>query len=47
MITITVTKNINGKNVNIKTEPIDEDSATVSKLNEAVQDAISRLLDKE
>lgn len=47
MITITVSKTINGKNVSIDTNPIDEDSASVAELNDAVQDAIARLLDKE
>jgi len=47
MITITVSKTIKGKNVSIDTNPIDEDTATVTELNEAVQEAIARLFDKE
>lgn len=47
MLTITVTKEINGKNVKVSTKPFDEDTFKLSELNSELQEAIGKLLDKE
>lgn len=47
MLTITVTKEINGKNVKVSSKPFDEDSTKLSELNSELQELIGKLLDKE
>lgn len=47
MLTITVTKEINGKNVKVSTKPFDEDTTKLSELNSDLQEVIGKLLDKE
>ena len=47
MLTITVTKEINGKNVKVSTKAFDEDTFKLSELNSEIQEAIGKLLDKE
>lgn len=46
MLSITITKEINGKNEKFATR-IDEDTAPMSELNEEIQILIGALLDKE
>lgn len=47
MLTITVSKEINGKIENVSTPALDENSVTVTELNSEVQCAINKLLDIE
>lgn len=47
MLTVTVSKEINGKTVKVSTEALNEDSTTISEFNSEVQKVIGRLFDKE